>query len=77
MADAALDERPDSAVLLELIETFERLVETVEAELDDDSREGAALTGDAWVDARERILARVRDSKRLMDRDDVLAVLGH
>jgi hypothetical protein len=66
----------NSSALLELLESFERLVDTVETELDDDSREGSTLTGEAWAEACQRILARARDSKRAMDRPDVLAALG-
>ena len=76
MRNTPCDEPHNMAALLELFESFERLVDIIESELDDDSREGSAPTGEAWVDARDRILARARDSKRSMDRADVLAALG-
>lgn len=76
MSNTPCHEPHNTAALLELFESFERLVDTIESELDEDSREGSAPTGEAWADARERILARARDSKRSMDRADVLAALG-
>lgn len=76
MTQDSRDHQAPTSALLELFETFELLVDAVETELDDDSREGAAPTGDAWSDARERILARARDSKRVMHRADILAALG-
>lgn len=75
-ADAATIEPRSAGALQDLFESFERLVDAVETVLDDDSREGAALTGDAWTEARDRLLARARESKRAMDRADVIAALG-
>lgn len=65
-----------SAALLVVLETFERLVDTVETELDADSREGDEPTGEAWGQSCDRILACVREGKRAMDRPEVLAALG-
>jgi hypothetical protein len=64
-----------SAALLVMVKAIERLIATVETELDADSSEGIPSTGSAWIDSCERVLACASESRRVLDRPDVLAAL--
>jgi hypothetical protein len=65
-----------SSVLLLMAATIERLVVTLEQELDPDATEGAEPTGAAWAEACSKILTRASESRHVLDRPDVVAALA-
>jgi hypothetical protein len=71
-----LGDDQSSSVLLLMAETIERLVVTLEQELDPDATEGAEPTGPAWAEVRGKILTCASESRRILDRPDVIAALA-
>lgn len=65
-----------STVLLLLAETIERLVTTVQRELDADSNEGVEFTEGAWAESSSELLACAEASRGVLDRSDVVAALS-